>query len=189
MNKFNRALFFSEYKAHLDPNNNLSSQEIKDIDIFLNMFEKGIAMFSIPQWSYVFATVMHETGFTFAPIRESPRASDNWRKAHFRYYPYYGRGYVQLTWLRNYSLYSKKLRVDLTKKPDLVMLPEVAFYILTDGFIHGAFTGKKISDYINNNRKDYYQARRCINILDRASTIAAYAKSFEDIFNKCIINN
>ena len=186
MKTLNRKEFFAQYKNTLDPNKSLSEAEVEALDIFLNMFEKNMNFFTIPQWAYVFATVIHETGFTFEPLRESPRASETWRKAHFRYFPYYGRGFVQLTWESNYKKYSQKLGIDLVKNPDLAMKPEIAFFILIDGFKFGVFTGKKISDYISADKKDYKNARKCINILDKADTIAAYTKSFEVIFNKTI---
>ncbi|NTV99551.1 MAG: carboxypeptidase, partial [Chlorobiaceae bacterium] len=50
------------------------------------------------QIAYVLATTQWETSQTFKPVREAFWESEEWRKKHFRYYPYYGRGYVQLTW-------------------------------------------------------------------------------------------
>lgn len=186
MKKINRKVFFEEYRTNLDPDKKLTSEEVKAIDKFLDMYEKEINFFTTSQWAYVFATVFHETAFTFLPLREAPRASEAWRKKNFRYYPYYGRGYVQLTWLANYKIYSGKLGLDLVKNPDLAMTPNVAFFILIDGFKYGRFTGKKISDYIYGTTKNYTQARRCINILDKASTIAAYAQTFEKVLNKSL---
>lgn len=177
----NRKIFFDEYRKTLDPDKSISIQEVKDIDLFLSFYERDIAMYSVSQWAYVFATVYHETGATFHPVREAPKASENWRKMNFRYYPHYGRGYAQLTWEKNYDKYSKKLNIDLVNNPDMTMIPEVAWYILVDGFKTGVFTGKKISDYINNKEKDYRNARRCINGTDRMNLIANYANEFERI--------
>ena len=61
------------------------------------------------------------------------------------------------------------------------MIPKYAFKILVDGFRTGAFTGKKISDYINDQEKDYEEARRCINGEDDKELIAGYAKLFETL--------
>jgi hypothetical protein len=44
----------------------------------------------------------------------------------------------------------------------------------------GTYTGKKLSDYINANGVDFYNARRIINILDMAQLIAEYAENFRD---------
>jgi hypothetical protein len=47
----------------------------------------------------------------------------------------------------------------------------------------GAFTGKKLSDYISASKCDYTNARRIINGVDRADLIAGYAAKFERILN------
>lgn len=177
----NRKIFFEEYKKNLDPNQKLDQKEVDAINLFLNFYERDKLTFNIPQWSYAFATVFHETAATFLPLREAPKLSEEWRKRNFRYFPFYGRGYVQLTWERNYALYSKKLGIDLVGNPDLAMKPEYAWFILIDGFKNGVFTGKKISDYINDKKKDYRNARRCINGTDRMDLIAKYALEFEKI--------
>lgn len=177
----NRKIFFDEYRKTLDPDKSISSKEVKDIDLFLSFYERDKVMYTLPQWAYVFATVYHETGATFHPVREAPRASEDWRKRNFKYYPYYGRGYVQITWKSNYAAYSKKLNLDILERPDLAMIPEASWFILVDGFEKGIFTGKKISDYINDQKKDYKNARRCINGTDRMELIANYAEEFERI--------
>ena len=58
------------------------------------------------QIAYVLATTQWETAQTFQPVREAFWHDEAWRQANFSYYPYYGRGYVQLTWDRNYKAYS-----------------------------------------------------------------------------------
>lgn len=133
---------------------------------------------SARQQRYVLATVEHETNNTFQPVREAYWLSEAWRKAHLRYYPYYGRGYVQITWERNYALFGKLLGLDLVGNPDLAMEPEHAAYILVVGFRDGLFTGKKLADYINVSRDDYLGARRCINGTDKATLIASYVKHY-----------
>ncbi|MEO0080462.1 MAG: glycoside hydrolase family 19 protein, partial [candidate division WOR-3 bacterium] len=71
------------------------------------------------QIAYVVATAEWETGKTFKPVKEAFWLSEEWRKKNLRYYPYYGRGYVQLTWESNYRKYSKILGIDLVGNPDL----------------------------------------------------------------------
>ena len=68
--------------------------------------------------------------------------------------------------------------MDFVKNPDLVMNPKYSLFILVHGFRTGAFTGKKITDYIRQGKTDYYNARRCINILDRARDIARLAEAW-----------
>ena len=52
--------------------------------------------------AYVLATAYHETAHTMKPVREAFWLSEGWRRDNLRYYPWYGRGYAQLTWRRNY---------------------------------------------------------------------------------------
>jgi predicted chitinase len=136
------------------------------------------------QIAYALATVKLETGGTFMPVREAFYISKNfeiaeeWRRKHLRYYPYYGRGYVQLTWEANYRKYGEIMGIDLINKPDLALEPQNALFILVHGFKTGAFTGKKITDYINSEDTDFYNARKCINGLDRAEKIADSARTF-----------
>lgn len=134
--------------------------------------------FSKPQIAYVLATTQWETAGTFKPVREGLSRSDDWRRLNLRYYPYYGRGYVQITWNYNYEKFGKRLGIDLLGQPDLALLHEYALPILVDGFEYGLFTGRKISDYINAGKTDFVGARRCINGTDRASEIAALAQKF-----------
>lgn len=128
------------------------------------------------QIAYVLATVQWETAQTFEPVREAYWLSETWRKNNLRYYPYYGRGYVQLTWKGNYQKYSGILGIDLVNHPDLAMNENVALFILVHGFKTGTFTGRKISDYINRSKTDFVNARRCINGTDKAHTIAKIAE-------------
>jgi hypothetical protein len=130
------------------------------------------------QIAYVLATTRWETAQTFRPVREAFWESEEWRRKHFRYYPYYGRGYVQLTWKNNYEKYSGILGVDLVNNPDLAMECGIALFVLVHGFKTGTFTGRKITDYINRNHTDFVNARRCINGTDHAHDIALLAEKF-----------
>jgi hypothetical protein len=131
-----------------------------------------------PQVAYVVATVEWETARTFQPVREAFWKSEAWRRENLRYYPYYGRGFVQLTWQRNYATYAHILGVDLVKNPDKAMDPAIAKFILVHGFKTGAFTGRKISDYVNDHKSDFVNARRCINGVDHAADIARLAETY-----------
>lgn len=124
------------------------------------------------QICYMMATIQHETAVTFRPIAEYGGPS-------CRYAPYYGRGYVQLTWEYNYAKYGEILKQDFVSKPDLVMHPDFSLFIIVHGMKNGVFTGKKLSDYIEGNRVDFVNARRIINGLDRAELIASYATEWQ----------
>jgi predicted chitinase len=129
------------------------------------------------QIAYVLATTEWETGHTFQPVREGFE-NEEYRQSK-EYYPYYGRGYVQLTWEDNYRKYAKIMGIDLVNDPDLALDPQNALFILVHGFKTGAFTTKKITDYINTEEEpDFYNARKCINGLDKAEEIADIAENF-----------
>lgn len=94
---------------------------------------------------------------------------------------YAGRGFVQLTGRRNYGLAGAELGLDLLNYPDLALNREAAAKILVWGMETGAFTGKKLSDYLASigDHAGYVRARRIINGTDRAELIANYAGGFE----------
>jgi hypothetical protein len=82
-------------------------------------------------------TVAIETASTFQPVREAfwvPNA-EAWRRDNLRYYPFYGRGYIQLTWDSNYREYGQKLGFDLIGNPDLALDPFVAAMVLARYFV------------------------------------------------------
>ncbi|WP_295433604.1 peptidoglycan-binding protein [uncultured Thiodictyon sp.] len=132
------------------------------------------------QIAYVLATVEHETNNTFKPVREAYyiKNAETWRKAHLRYYPYYGRGYVQLTHETNYRKYGTLLTKGLVKQPDLALDPQTSLFVLVHGFKTGSFTGRDLARYINAHETDFINARRCINGLDQADHIAGLAKKY-----------
>ncbi len=130
------------------------------------------------QHAYVIATADWESNHTFKPVREAYWLSEEWRKHHLRYYPYYGRGFVQVTWRYNYERFSDILNLDLVNNPDLALDYDVALQILVYGFKHGTFTGRELEKYINKDKIDFYNARRCINGLNKAETIAEMAQQY-----------
>lgn len=140
------------------------------------------------QICYVFATAYHEAynpsipNSRITPIKEF--GGESYLKSK-RYYPYFGRGFVQLTWLENYRKQGLRIGADLVNNPDKVLDVEISADILAWGMKHGDFTGKKLSDYINAEKKDYINARRIINGTDKKELIASYAVKFEQvIYNK-----
>lgn len=129
--------------------------------------------------AYVLATTEWETNRTFQPVKEAYWLSEDWRKKNLRYYPWYGRGFVQLTWEANYKKAGKKLGVDLTTNPDKAMDPNIAAEVLVVGMKEGWFTGKKLSDYITLKKSDFLNARRIVNGTDKAKEIEALAKKYD----------
>jgi putative chitinase len=133
------------------------------------------------QAAYVMATAWWETAHTVEPVKEAywVKNAEAWRKKNLRYYPWFGRGYVQLTWERNYIHAGKQLGLDLTTNPESVMVPDVSAKILVTGSLEGWFTGKKLGDYITLSNSDFKGARRIINGTDKASAIATIARAYD----------
>lgn len=72
-------------------------------------------------------TFAKETASTMLPVREAFWLSEAWRKTNLtRYYPYYGRGFIQTTWLSNYQRVTAITGVDVVADPDKLLEPEIA---------------------------------------------------------------
>ena len=171
--------------THKEPQPPNYNPENKD-EAIKAIVSEAIKKMSKEQVAYVLATADHETNNTFKPVIEAYWLSETWRRLNLRYYPYYGRGIVQITWLVNYRKYANILNIDLVNNPDLALEPNISLFILIHGMIHGSFTGFKISDFINNQKIDFYHSRKVINGLDKASHIANLAR---DYLNSEYLNN
>lgn len=155
-----------------------------------------------PQGAYILATIWHETDKTMLPIAEygkgKGRVYGTWYKNSkdqlysfkdgskttvylYDEYPhlYYGRGETQNTWYANYEKLSKVFGVDFLKNPDLLLTQEWSTKATIHSMKTGLYTGRKLSDYIYQSKKDYVGARRIINGTDKAQLIAGYADMFE----------
>lgn len=164
----------------------LNAKNILGFDFILKeAFEQQIPLWSL---AYILATTWHETAHTMQPIEEYGKGKGRkYGKPDGPYGKvYFGRGYVQLTWLRNYELASKKLGVDFVKYPEKVMEPQYAVRILFEGMKDGWFTGKSLKDYVDNidevdkeDLREFTNARRVINGTDKQILIGQYAIKFE----------
>ena len=173
------AFFDSLREAHL-LGSSLDQSEIDGLNAILQACgEAGWGRF----WAaYALATAYHETAGTMKPVREAYWLSEAWRKKNLRYYPWYGRGYVQITWLKNYQKADDELGLcgTLVANLDRAMEPQLAADIMINGMREGWFTGKKIGDYITAQKQDYVGARRVINGTDKAQKIASHARDFQE---------
>lgn len=124
------------------------------------------------QLAYVLATAYWESAHTMQPVKEAFWLSEDWRKKNLRYYPWYGRGLVQITWEDNYKKYG-------IKNPDDALKPDVAIHVLLDGMINGKFTGKKLSDFITLSKSNFVAARAIVNGKDKATEIAELARKYD----------
>lgn len=99
-------------------------------------------------------TIAIETASTFRPVREAFWLSEGWRRAHLRYYRFYGRGYIQLTWEENYRKYGRALDVDLVGDPDLALQPDVAASVFAEFFVRsGAAAAAEAYDWAECRRR------------------------------------
>ena len=89
-----------------------------------------------------------------------------------------GRGYVQITGRASYTYWSQRLGIDLVNYPEKASEPEIAAKILVQGMRDGTFTSKKLGDYINGSNRDFYNARRIVNGIDKANYIAQLAEGY-----------
>jgi len=131
------------------------------------------------QAAYVLATAYWETGRTMKPVKEAYWLSEEWRKKNLRYYPWYGRGYVQLTWETNYRRASRELGIDFVGDKSRALQAVPAAKILVTGMKEGWFTRKRLDQYITLKKSDFRNARRIVNGMDKASTIASLAKQYD----------
>ncbi len=170
------------------------------LNLLLDDFDGDAGFTQIRDLAYVLATIRWETGQTFRPVKERRASQDKnprlWEiQNHYWSSGFFGRGYVQITWENNYqkagerlagtafTLASDKLTLQpdtLVKQPDLVLEPSIAYAIAARGMREGWFTGKKLSDFIQDGKPpDYVNARKIINGLDQAQTLVTYATGFE----------
>ena len=181
---YNREYFFHNYKNYFG---NINQNQVDGLEFLLSKFDNE--NFSAEQVAYMLSTVKHETAHTFQPIEErggynqfkyliGKRCIRNLIEAN----KFKGRGYVQITGRTNYEKFSLSLQDDFITYPLRVMLPETAYKIMIYGFVNGSFTGKKLTDYIDGDKLDYYNARRIRNGENKASLIQGYAeKIFEGL--------
>ncbi|GAB3318135.1 hypothetical protein GCM10027299_09620 [Larkinella ripae] len=199
--QIHRANFFNGYRTHFGP---LSQQKVVAIDTLIDFIEADTGWttgdVSIRQLAYTLATFQHETAGTMEPISEY--GSENYFNT--RYGPhtnvgkqlgntqegdgarYKGRGFLMITGRSNYRHMGELFNVDLINNPSLANEPKLSYAISMAGLRTGSFTGKCISNYINEKKTDYFNARRAVNGVDRAELIASYAVKFEQILRVSI---
>lgn len=134
------------------------------------------------QAAYVLATAFWETARTMQPVEEAYFLGKGKAEAYrqkLRYHPWYGRGFVQLTWQDNYKRAGEVLHLDFLTDPTLALQPDVAAKILVRGMKDGWFTGRELDDYITIKRSDFVGARRIINGTDKAQEISAIARAYD----------
>lgn len=176
----------------------LSEGEVSGCNALLEAM--GEAGWPTTHVAYGLATAFHETAHTMQPIKEFGGP-----KYLFRMYDpqgerpllamrngntttgdgvrYCGRGYVQITWKRNYERFAALLGKPLIENPDLACDDAIAADILVLGMAKGLFTGVGLNSLpalgSKGGKAFYARSRRIINGMDCADLIAGYAVKFE----------
>ncbi len=185
----------------------LNQEQVDGMEGIFKAFEE-VGDKDVDTLAYALATAYHETGRRMVPVREGFAKTDKGaisavaklaakrgpNSAPAKYgqpagpygHVYYGRGHVQLTWHHNYRGSSKDAGVDLEKYPDKMLDPTISARVLIRGIMDGRWNGqgKGIDAYEDSDdklsREEATQARRLVNVQDKALTIAVY---FEHFYN------
>jgi putative chitinase len=165
----NRRYFFDRVRNALFAGS-LTKDQVDGMTRILDYRDAKWPKMSDAELAYLLATVKHETAHTMQPITEL--GTDTYLRGK-PYWPWIGRGLIQLTWKANYDRFNVDNPEDACEWP-------VALDIAFRGMIFGMFTGRKLSHYITPTHNDFVGARRIINGTDRANLIAGYARSFLD---------
>ena len=142
--------------------------------------------------AYVLATPTWETGKTMQPVSENGKGAShtygkmikqNGQPYTTPNFIYYGRGYTQNTWYENYQMlsmqpYAKTKGWDFLNHPELLLTVEPSAWATIHCMWHGSYTGVGLTHYFNDQETDYVNARKIINGLDQAQTIAGYAQTY-----------
>lgn len=193
---YNPKTFYSQYRNYFG---NIKHQRTVDN---LNQLLEGIQKHQkelnqdclLEQIAYILATIHHESydwrhNVYYALLKEYRASNRNPRikRLQDRYWGsgYYGRGLIQITWKTNYQKAQKLTGQPLVDNPDILLEDyDINVLLAIKGMVNGMYTGKKLNDYINSARTDFYHARRIINGLDKAGQIEKYAKNFLKILQK-----
>lgn len=173
----NREKFFNAIRHSPFPGK-LNAGQVKGITFILDEWERR--KWKDLRWlAYMLATTKWETAHTMLPISEM--GSQAYLRGK-KYWPWIGRGFVQLTWKRNYEAMRQGVLdltgLDIVENPEKAKDIQAAAYIMFEGMLKGTFTTKKLGDYFNDQVTDWHNARKIINGLDKATQIAAIAKEF-----------
>ena len=148
--------------------------------------------------AYGLATARREVGAGMLPVREGFKATDAAACAYVKRQGYayaasvggrvyYGRGYVQLTWHKNYAACSADAGVDLVANPDAALDPAIGGRLIFLGLLDGRWNarGKGIAHYLPTvGDDDLKNARRTVNLTDHWVVVAGYYHVFLDAIRK-----
>lgn len=174
-----KAIFYKEVRKVAGP---LNQVQVNSIEGLLT----NAAHWTPGQLAYALATAWHEA--RLIPCEEIGKGKG---KAYGKPEKYgqapYGRGLVQLTWDQNYEWADRICteaglieKGQLLKDFSLALRPDIASLVLVKGMEKGAF-GRKLPDIVGElgTPESFKQARRSVNVMDKAALIAGYAEDFQ----------
>ena len=162
-----RAFFFGAIRHSLF--GSLDQVQVNGMTAILDGWEQQFPNGDLRWVAYMLATSFHETARRMAPVREAYWLSEEWRRTHLSYYPYYGRGFVQLTHKANYKKAGDVVGQDLVGHPDLALNLAVAsttmFVGMTEGWFRRDSAGRphSLPRYFNSHTDSPIGARAIIN--------------------------
>ena len=201
----------SSFAPNTPPLKSVSKENLRKIVKRLNSFYAEQLEYkpNLYKLAYMLATTRHETyHFTdqkyfseqpevgneayfnkYDPVRADTQVRKDAAKANENTvegdgFKYRGRGCVHLTWKINYRKATVKYGVDFVATPNLAGDFNYAVPVMIWGMENGVFTGRKLSNYMNETTIDYLNARKIINGNDQKSLIASYAEKFQLILEE-----
>lgn len=167
-----------------------SEKRWKNLEFVLSKIEDDESWTDYRHVSNFLAQVGHESAWSYYPVpeKEDKTRGKVWQlQSKYWHTGFYGRGYIQITHKPNYQKLSAYVGLDLARNPDLALQPDVSYTIAAKGMQLGLFTGKKLSDYINGSKCDYFNCRRIVNGTDRAKDIEYYSKCIDVILKTALM--
>ena len=169
----------------LDVNFSIGQPDEVETAIIHGALNFGIT--DVGQISYILATAKHESD-NFNTIFEYGKGGYCGNSND--YDGFAGVGLVQLTWKGNYKKQKNKLRYDHLSAEEFCKLmseqPDLIITVLIGGMMDGDFTGYTLPEFVAGDNRDYVNARRVVNGVDRAYRIADIAEGYEDMVERTL---
>jgi putative chitinase len=184
----NRETFFARVRVR-PFGGSLTQTQVDGMTVLLDVWGELYPDADIRFVANSLSQIHRETGGRMEPVREAfatsdaqaiARLEDAWRKGRLNWVktPYwrdgwYGRGAIQITHKANYQKLGARLGVDLVGNPSLALDPKISAKIAIVGMVEGLFTGRKLSDFFNDDTDNAAGARRIVNGPDGTDALIA----------------
>lgn len=165
----NRKIFFDELRNSGVFGKGLPSNVVQGVEALLDASMRW-KITDPHHAANIMAQSHHETGGQMQPVKETVYAHSKdrnpsdaevikrldtayakgqlpWVRETYWRAGWFGRGFIQLTHLKNYLKLGTAIGVDLVKNRDLALRLDIAADIAVVGMRDGLFTGKKLADY------------------------------------------